>query len=84
MIAGTRAQAEERLAASASGARNLNEAVCLARLRRCWRLSARSEAGIDTFHLQFPADDALAQMDQFGCEVLPKARHWSRDLQAVE
>ena len=32
------------------------------------------ESGIDTFHLQFVADDPAGQMRVFGREVMPKAR----------
>jgi alkanesulfonate monooxygenase SsuD/methylene tetrahydromethanopterin reductase-like flavin-dependent oxidoreductase (luciferase family) len=74
-IAGSRAQAEERLAASASGARNLNRGGLLGSPDEILaKVGTYREAGIDTFHLQFPPDDALAQMEQFGREILPKAR----------
>jgi alkanesulfonate monooxygenase SsuD/methylene tetrahydromethanopterin reductase-like flavin-dependent oxidoreductase (luciferase family) len=32
------------------------------------------EAGVDTFHVQFPEQDTAGQIQRFGREVLPKAR----------
>jgi alkanesulfonate monooxygenase SsuD/methylene tetrahydromethanopterin reductase-like flavin-dependent oxidoreductase (luciferase family) len=38
------------------------------------RVGLFREAGVDTFHLQFPPDDTIGQIRRFGREVLPRAR----------
>jgi alkanesulfonate monooxygenase SsuD/methylene tetrahydromethanopterin reductase-like flavin-dependent oxidoreductase (luciferase family) len=74
VIAANREQAQQRLA-SAAGARNLNRGGLLGSPEEILeKVATYREAGIDTFHLQFPPDDTLAQIEQFGREILPRAR----------
>jgi len=74
LLAGSRAEAEQGVGA-ASGQRNVTPRGLLGSPDEILEtIATYREAGIDTFHLQFAAQNATEQMRQFAAEVMPKAR----------
>jgi alkanesulfonate monooxygenase SsuD/methylene tetrahydromethanopterin reductase-like flavin-dependent oxidoreductase (luciferase family) len=74
LLDSSRESAERRVAATGGGRNVAPRGLLGSPAEILATIAAYREAGIDTFHLQFPADNAADQIREFASQVIPKAK----------